>query len=91
MTRDDSTLADEGLLARTHYIVSCSETLRICKPRATRVQKAAASNATAYHLPSGPSRLVAHTGLKAISRLAPSALLGRFDWLYGEDVTKSNL
>jgi salicylate hydroxylase len=61
---------------------------RICKPRATRVQKAAASNATAYHLPSGPSRLVAHTGLKAISRLAPSALLGRFDWLYGEDVTK---
>ncbi len=63
---------------------------RICKPRATRVQKAAASNATAYHLRSGPSRLVAHTGLKAISRLAPSALLGRFDWLYGEDVTKGD-
>lgn len=61
---------------------------RICKPRATRVQKAAASNATAYHLPNGPARLVAHTGLKALSRLAPSALLGRFDWLYGEDVTK---
>ncbi|MHA1128368.1 MAG: FAD-dependent monooxygenase [Alphaproteobacteria bacterium] len=64
---------------------------RICKPRATRVQKAAASNATAYHLPSGPSRLVAHAGLKAISRLAPSALLGRFDWLYGADVTKSDV
>ena len=63
---------------------------RICKPRATKVQKAAASNATAYHLPIGPSRLVAHTGLKAISRLAPSALLGRFDWLYGGDVTKFN-
>ena len=63
---------------------------RICKPRATKVQKAAASNATAYHLPSGPSRLVAHAGLKAISRLAPSALLGRFDWLYGGDVTKFN-
>ena len=63
---------------------------RICKPRATKVQKAAASNATAYHLPIGPSRLVAHTGLKAISRLAPSALLGRFDWLYGDDVTKPN-
>lgn len=26
---------------------------RICKPRATRVQKAAASNATAYHYPTG--------------------------------------
>lgn len=61
---------------------------RICKPRATRVQKAAASNATAYHLQNGPARLVAHTGLKALSRLAPSTLLGRFDWLYGEDVTK---
>jgi len=60
---------------------------RICKPRATRVQKAAASNATAYHLSSGPVRLVAHTGLRAISRLVPSALLGRFDWLYGGDVT----
>jgi len=46
---------------------------RTCKPRATRVQKAAASNATAYHLRSGPSRLVAHAGLKAISRLSPSA------------------
>ncbi len=64
---------------------------RICKPRATRVQKAAASNATAYHLSSGPSRLVAHTGLKAISRLAPTALLGRFDWLYGGDVTHPNV
>ncbi len=64
---------------------------RIRKPRATRVQKAAASNATAYHLSSGPARLVAHTGLKAISRLAPSALLGRFDWLYGEDVTKPDV
>ena len=63
---------------------------RICKPRATRVQKAAASNATAYHLPHGPARLVTHIGLKAVSRLAPSALLGRFDWLYGGDVTKLN-
>ncbi|MHA1128801.1 MAG: FAD-dependent monooxygenase [Alphaproteobacteria bacterium] len=60
---------------------------RICKPRATRVQKAAASNATAYHLPNGPVRGVAHLGLSAISTFAPSALLGRFDWLYGVDVT----
>jgi salicylate hydroxylase len=74
----DRSGAPDGLLAYE----------RICKPRATRVQKAAASNATAYHLSGGPSRLVAHTGLKAISRFAPSALLGRFDWLYGTDVTK---
>ncbi len=59
-----------------------------CKPRATRVQKGAASNATAYHLRSAPVRGVAHLGLGAVSRLAPSMLLGKFDWLYGVDVTK---
>lgn len=63
---------------------------RHCKPRATRVQKAALSNATAYHLHGGPVKFAAHLGLSAISRLAPSALLGRFDWLYGVDVTKSS-
>ena len=87
-------LEDAWVLARELDRSGVAEGLlayeRICKPRATKVQKAAASNATAYHLPSGPSRLVAHTGLKAISRLAPSALLGRFDWLYGGDVTKFN-
>lgn len=62
---------------------------RQCKPRATRVQKAAASNATAYHLRSGPVRGMAHLGLGAVSRLAPSVLLGKFDWLYGVDVTKN--
>lgn len=63
---------------------------RICKPRATRVQKVAASNATAYHLRSGPVRGVAHLGLSAISALAPSALLRKFDWLYGGDVTRES-
>ncbi len=58
------------------------------KPRATRVQRTAAQGATAYHLHRGPIRSAAHLGLSAISRLAPSALLGRFDWLYGTDVTK---
>ncbi|MEE9453472.1 MAG: FAD-dependent monooxygenase [Paracoccaceae bacterium] len=65
-----------------------AEYQRLCKPRATRVQRAAASNATAYHLRRGPMRSAAHLGLSAISRLAPSALLGRFDWLYGVDVTR---
>ena len=64
---------------------------RLCKPRATRVQKGAASNATAYHLPNGPAKFVAHKGLKALSTLAPATLLGRFDWLYGGDVTKSSV
>ncbi len=60
---------------------------RLRKPRATRVQKAAATNATAYHLRPGPLRGAAHLGLSMVSNLAPSALLGKYDWLYGVDVT----
>ena len=46
--------------------------------------EAANANARNYHL-SGPARLIGHTGLRAISKLAPGALLGKFDWLYDYD------
>ncbi len=59
----------------------------LCKPRATRVQDAAASNARAYHLRYGPTRGAAHMGLAMASTLLPGMLLRRFDWLYGMDVT----
>lgn len=55
--------------------------------RATRVQRAAQSNATVYHLRNPAAKFVAHTGLGMLSSIAPNALLGRFDWLYGCDVT----
>ncbi|MFN6977777.1 MAG: FAD-dependent monooxygenase, partial [Gemmobacter sp.] len=54
--------------------------------RAARIVAAASRNAWAYHL-RGPVRDVAHLGLRAIGALAPGALVGRFDWLYGHDVT----
>ena len=53
-------------------------------PRVTRVIAAANANARNYHL-SGPARLIGHTGLRAISKLAPGALLGKFDWIYDYD------
>ena len=53
-------------------------------PRVTRVIEAANANARNYHL-SGSARLIGHTGLRAISKLAPGALLGKFDWLYDYD------
>ncbi|MFZ1470691.1 MAG: FAD-dependent monooxygenase [Paracoccaceae bacterium] len=56
-------------------------------PRATRIVAAANRNARAYHL-SGPLRTVAHLGLRLGGKLAPQAALGRFDWLYGHDVTQ---
>lgn len=55
--------------------------------RATRVQRASARNAGVYHL--GPiARTPIHTGLRAVSSVAPGLLLSRFDWLYGRDVTR---
>lgn len=55
-------------------------------PRCAAIVEAANRNARNYHL-SGISRSVAHLGLRAISGLAPDKLLGRFDWIYGHDVT----
>ena len=56
------------------------------RPRATRVQRAAARNGRIFHL--GPGlRGPARAALAAASALAPGWLAGRFDWLYGGDVT----
>lgn len=55
-------------------------------PRCAAIVEAANRNARNYHL-SGVTRAVGHLGLRAISRLAPAQLLGRFDWVYGYDVT----
>ncbi|MFP7570760.1 FAD-dependent oxidoreductase [Marivita sp. S2033] len=58
------------------------------KARATRVIDAASRNARNYHLSPGPLRFAAHSALRVLSRAAPGQLLGRFDWLYGHDVTR---
>lgn len=55
-------------------------------PRAARVVAAAGANARAYHL-RNPWAAIAHAGLSALGRLAPGAALGRYDWLYGHNVT----
>ncbi|TPE53213.1 FAD-dependent oxidoreductase [Amaricoccus solimangrovi] len=58
------------------------------RARAERVQRAAARNGRIYHLGAPGIRRAAHLGLALMSRLAPGRMLGRFDWLYGEDVTR---
>lgn len=60
------------------------ESLR--KPRCQRIVEAANANARNYHL-RGPTRAVAHAGLRAITRLAPNRLIQRFAWLYDHDPT----
>jgi salicylate hydroxylase len=54
--------------------------------RCRRIVDAANRNARNYHL-SGLKRDVAHLGLRLAGRLAPKAMLRRFDWLYRHDVT----
>jgi salicylate hydroxylase len=56
------------------------------KPRTTRIVAAANGNARAYHL-SGLPRVIGHAGLRLLGRVSPGAMLSRFDWLYGHDVT----
>lgn len=55
--------------------------------RVSEIVAAANSNARNYHLRT-PMREIAHLGLRTISRIAPSRLVGRFDWLQTFDVTK---
>jgi salicylate hydroxylase len=57
-------------------------------PRCARIVEAANGNARAYHL-RGPLRGIAHLGLRVGGWIAPGAALGRFDWLYGHDVTSA--
>ncbi len=54
--------------------------------RVIRAIDAARANARSYHL-TGVRRAVGHAGLRILGAAAPGAMLGRFDWLYGLDVT----
>lgn len=59
------------------------------KARVTKVIDAASKNARNYHLSPGPVRFAAHSALGLLSRVSPGRMLGRFDWLYGHDVTRT--
>lgn len=56
------------------------------RPRVVKAIAAANSNARNYHF-GGVKRMVAHTGLRAIGKVAPNAFLNRLRWLYDHDVT----
>ena len=57
-------------------------------PRVARVMKAVRANATRFHHSNTAARFVGHTGLRAVSTLAPGLIARQFDWLYNYDVTK---
>ncbi|WP_372840550.1 FAD-dependent oxidoreductase [Phaeovulum sp.] len=55
--------------------------------RCTRIVEAANANARNYHF-GGARRLVAHAGLRLLGKVAPGALLNRYDWVHGFDATE---
>lgn len=57
------------------------------KARATRVQATAAGNGKIYHNPTPVLRHALQLGI-ALSARKKGGLLARYDWLYGEDVTR---
>jgi len=57
------------------------------KNRVRRIVAAAAGNTRIYHLSSSPVRELAHRAMNLAGRIAPEQVLGRYDWLYGHDVT----
>lgn len=54
------------------------------RPRTCRIVAAANANAANYHL-RGPKRIVGHSVLRLVDRMAPGLMPGRFDWLYDHD------
>ncbi|HUF55939.1 MAG TPA: FAD-dependent monooxygenase [Thermohalobaculum sp.] len=56
-------------------------------PRAARVQARSRANARMFHQRHPLARLLHHGPAAAATRLAPRLVAGRFDWLYGHDVT----
>jgi salicylate hydroxylase len=59
------------------------------KPRTEAVVDAATQNARNYHLSFPPLRLAAHALLGVAGNVAPGRILGRYDWIYRHDVTKT--
>ncbi len=58
--------------------------------RVRKIVRGAADNTRIYHMASAPLRTALHAGMRLTSRAAPGLLLGRYDWLYGHDVTREN-
>ncbi len=58
--------------------------------RVKRIVAAATGNTRIYHMSSQPMRFLTHKALGLVGRYAQGMMLGRYDWLYGHDVTKGD-
>lgn len=60
------------------------------RDRCARIVDTASRNARNYHLAFPPLRGAAHGLLRLGSRWAPDRIIGRYDWIYGHDVTRTH-
>jgi salicylate hydroxylase len=86
MALEDAWVLAESLARHDSLAAGLAAYQAARKPRTTRIVAAATTNARLYHL-SGLPRLIGHSGLRLLGRLSPGAILARYDWLYGYDVT----
>ncbi|RWR45941.1 monooxygenase [Sinirhodobacter ferrireducens] len=86
MAMEDAWVLAEMLAQHTEDSAALAAYQAARAPRCTRIVEAANRNARNYHL-SGLTRTVGHLGIRTLSTLVPGKLLGRFDWVYGHDVT----
>ena len=88
-------LEDAWTLAAALRAHNLSEALQryqnLRAPRAIGVVDASTKNAQNYHLSFPPLRFAAHTVLRLTGAVSPGALLNRYDWLYGFDVTTQTI
>lgn len=86
MAMEDAWVLAETLAQHTEDSAALAAYQAARAPRCARIVEAANRNARNYHL-SGLTRTVGHLGIRTLSTLVPGKLLGRFDWVYGHDVT----
>lgn len=88
MAMEDAWVLAEALANHETDEVAFAAYQRARHERCEKIVEAATKNARNYHL-SGAPRTVGHLALRAASRFAPERLVGRFDWIYGHDVTRA--
>lgn len=84
MALEDAWLIAATLAAAPDAEQGFSDFVRLRRARVSRLVAAANANARNYHL-TGASRQAAHMVLRVGGMLAPSAAIGRFDWIYRYD------
>lgn len=88
MAMEDAWVLAEALAHHEHDEVAFAAYQQARRDRCEKIVDAATKNARNYHL-SGATRTLGHLALRAASRFAPERLVGRFDWIYGHDVTQA--